>query len=80
MLPEHAADPPLAQLQFGSNVINASTTPRGAQKFSLAASARIILSIVKSEDRALEPRILRLDILHPLDLIALQPVNSCRQR
>ncbi|CAN1504573.1 hypothetical protein MCEMSEM23_00592 [Rhabdaerophilaceae bacterium] len=49
MLSEHAADPPLGQLQFGSNVINAGTTPRRAQKFPLAASARIILSSVRSD-------------------------------
>lgn len=49
MLSKNAANPPLGQLQFGPNVVNASTTPRGAQKFPLAASARIILSKVKSD-------------------------------
>ena len=33
MLPEHAADPPLGQLQFGPDMVDAGTTPRRAQKF-----------------------------------------------
>jgi hypothetical protein len=49
MLPENAANPPLGQLQFRPDMVDAGATPRGAQKFPLAASARIILSSVRSE-------------------------------
>ena len=49
VLPEHAADSALGQFQLRSNMIDASTTTRGAQKFPFAASARIILSSVRSE-------------------------------
>lgn len=49
MMPEHTANPPLGQFQLRSNIINAGSATRGAQKFPLAASARIILSKVRSE-------------------------------
>jgi len=49
MLPEHTANPPLGQFQAGSHMVDAGTATRGAQKFPLAASARIILSKVRSE-------------------------------
>ena len=49
MLPKHTADPSLGQFQTGSNMVDAGSATRGAQKFPFAASARIILSKVRSE-------------------------------
>ena len=49
VLSEHTTDPSLGQLQPGSNMVDAGTATRGAQKFPFAASARIILSKVRSE-------------------------------
>ncbi len=49
MLPEHTADLSLRQFQPGSNMVNADSATRGAQKFPFSASARIILSKVRSE-------------------------------
>jgi len=49
VLPEHTADPALGHPQRGSNMVDAYATTRGAQKFPFAASARIILSSVRSE-------------------------------
>jgi hypothetical protein len=48
MLPKHAADPALRQSQLDSNVVDAGAAAGGAQKFPRAASARIILSRVRS--------------------------------
>ena len=48
MLPEHAGDTPLGQLQFGPDMVDAGATLRGAQKFPRVASERIILSSVRS--------------------------------
>ena len=44
MLPENTADSPLGQLQFRPDMVNASTMPRGAQKFPDAASIKIDLA------------------------------------
>ena len=49
VLSENPANPALGQLQFGSYMTNAGAAARGAQKFPLAASARIILSRVRSD-------------------------------
>jgi len=49
MLPKHATHPPFRNSQDGPHMIDASTATRGAQKFPRAASARIILSSVRSE-------------------------------
>jgi hypothetical protein len=49
VLSEHAAEAALGHLQFGSNMIDTGMAARGAQKFPFAASARIILSSVRSE-------------------------------
>ena len=49
VLSEHTADPSLGQFQPGSNMVDAGSATRGAQKFPFAASARIILSKVRSE-------------------------------
>lgn len=49
VLSEYPANPALGQLQLRSDVINAGAAARGAQKFPFAASARIILSSVRSE-------------------------------
>ena len=49
VLSEHTADPSLGQFQLRSNMVNAGSATRGAQKFPFAASARIILSKVRSE-------------------------------
>src|ERR671921_2748337 len=48
MLSEHPADPPLGQLQGGSNVLDAGPATGGAQKFPEAASFKICLSNVRS--------------------------------
>lgn len=49
MLTENPACPSLGHFQFIDDMIHASATTGGAQKFPLAASARIILSKVRSE-------------------------------
>ncbi len=49
VLSERAADPSLGHFQLGSNMVDAGAATRGAQKFPFAASARIILSKVRSE-------------------------------
>jgi len=49
MLTENPACPTFGHFQFIDNMIHASATTGGAQKFPLAASARIILSKVRSE-------------------------------
>jgi hypothetical protein len=48
MLSEHAADPPLGQLQLGSNVIDAGPATGGAYQFPEAASFKISLSKLRS--------------------------------
>lgn len=49
MLTENPACPSFGHFQFIDDMIHASATTVGAQKFPLAASARIILSMVRSE-------------------------------
>ncbi len=49
VLSEHTADPSFGHIQLGSNMVDAGAATRGAQKFPFAASARIILSKVRSE-------------------------------
>ncbi len=49
MLTENQACPTLGHLQFIDDMVHASAATGGAQKFPLAASARIILSSVRSE-------------------------------
>ena len=49
VLSKHTADPSLGQFQLRSNMVNAGSAMRGAYKFPFAASARIILSKVRSE-------------------------------
>jgi len=49
MLAKHAANPTLRHLQLRAHVIDAGAPTRRAQKFPFAASARIILSSVRSE-------------------------------
>ena len=49
MLSEHPADPALGHFQLGTNMVDAGAAARGAQKFPRAASARIILSSVRSD-------------------------------
>ena len=49
LLPKHATQPSFGQFQLRSNMADAGTATRGAQKFPFAASARIILSSVRSE-------------------------------
>jgi hypothetical protein len=49
MLTEHPADSTLGDLKLRAHVVDAGAAARRAQKFPLAASARIILSSVRSE-------------------------------
>ena len=49
LLHQHAADPAFRDLrQYSPDMVDAGTAARGAQKFPLAASPRISLSIVRS--------------------------------
>jgi hypothetical protein len=49
MLPERRTGAALGDVQMLTNMLDAGATPRGAQKFPLAASVRISLSSVRSE-------------------------------
>ena len=49
MLAQHLADPPLRDLHLDVNMLDTPATTSCAQKFPLAASARICLSSVRSE-------------------------------
>jgi hypothetical protein len=40
LLSEHTADPSLGQFQLGSDMVDAGSAARGAQKFPFVASAR----------------------------------------
>ncbi len=49
VLAQHAAHPPVGYIQYLPDLVDAASTPCGAQKFSLAASCRMSLSSVRSE-------------------------------
>ncbi len=49
MLAKHQANPALRYRQFASHMIDATPSPRGAQKFPRAASCNISLSSVRSQ-------------------------------
>ena len=49
VLPENPARPPLGHAELGNHMLHAGAATGGAQEFPRAASARIILSSVRSE-------------------------------
>lgn len=72
MLAKNPTRKALGDTVLGNDMIHTGTAAGGAYQFPEAASLRISFSSVKSEDRTTQLPVLSLQLLEPLDLVALQ--------
>ena len=80
MLAKNPTRKALGDTMLGNDMIHTGTAAGGAYQFPEAASLRISFSSVKSETARRNCLFSVLQLLEPLDLVALQPPYSERQR